>query len=76
MGAIVSIIGLELAPTAASMAGLVGDKIEMNNVMVSVFTLLVTVIGSVAFKGFMAIIPILFGVVCGYALAFPWAWWT
>ena len=38
MGAIVSIIGLELAPTAASMAGLVGDKIEMNNVMVSVFT--------------------------------------
>ncbi len=70
MGAIVSIIGLELAPTAASMAGLVGDKIEMNNVMVSVFTLLVTVIGSVAFKGFMAIIPILFGVVCGYVLAF------
>ena len=70
MGAIVSIIGLELAPTAASMAGLVGDKIEMNNVMVSVFTLLVTVIGSVAFKGFMAIIPILFGVICGYVLAF------
>ena len=70
MGAIIAIIGLELAPTAASMAGLVGDKIEMNNVMVSVFTLAVTVIGSVAFKGFMAIIPILFGVVCGYVFAF------
>ena len=31
MGAIVSIIGLELAPTAASMAGLVGDKIEQRD---------------------------------------------
>ena len=70
MGAIIAIIGLELAPTAASMAGLVGDKIEINNVLVSIFTLAVTVIGSVAFKGFLAIIPILFGVVCGYVFAF------
>ena len=70
MGAIVAIIGLELAPTAAGMAGLLGDKIEMNNVIVSVFTLAVTVIGSVAFKGFLAIIPILFGVACGYVLSF------
>jgi len=70
MGAIVAIIGLELAPTAASMAGLIGDKIEMNNVIVSLFTLAITIIGSVAFKGFLAIIPILFGVICGYVLAF------
>lgn len=70
MGAIIAIIGLELAPTAASMAGLVGDKIEINNVLVSIFTLAVTVIGSVAFKGFLAIIPILFGVICGYVFAF------
>jgi len=70
MGAIVAIIGLELAPTAASMAGLTGDKISLNNVIVSLFTLGVTIVGSVAFKGFLAIIPILFGVVCGYVLAF------
>jgi uracil permease len=70
MGAIVAIIGLELAPTAASMAGLTGDKISMNNVIVSLFTLGVTIVGSVAFKGFLAIIPILFGVICGYVLAF------
>ncbi len=70
MGAIIAVIGLELAPTAASMAGLTGDAINVNNIMVSMFTLAVTVIGSVAFRGFMAIIPVLFGVICGYAFAF------
>ena len=61
---------MELAPTAAGMAGLTGDKIVGSNVAVSMFTLAVGVIGSVAFKGFMSIIPILFGVVCGYIFAF------
>ena len=70
MGAIIAVIGLELAPTAASMAGLVGDNINMDNVLVSIFTLVVTVIGSVAFKGFLAIIPVLFGVISGYIFAF------
>ncbi len=70
MGAIIAVIGLELAPTAASMAGLVGENINMDNVIVSMFTLAVTVIGSVAFKGFLAIIPVLFGVVSGYVFAF------
>ncbi|MEG0798617.1 MAG: uracil permease [Acidaminococcaceae bacterium] len=69
MGAIVAIIGLELAPTAAGMAGLTGDTIVMQNVAISMFTLAVTVVGSVAFRGFLAIIPILFGVVSGYLVA-------
>ena len=69
MGAIIAVIGLELAPTAASMAGLTGDAVNANSIMVSMFTLAVTVIGSVAFRGFLAIIPVLFGVVCGYAFA-------
>lgn len=68
MGAIVAIIGLELAPVAANMAGLTGD-FNLNNVMVSIFTLVVGVIGSVAFKGFLSIIPILVGVICGYIFA-------
>lgn len=76
MGAIIAVIGLELAPTAASMAGLTGDHIVLNNVIVSLFTLAVTVLGSVAFRGFLAIIPILIGVVSGYILAFFWAWST
>ena len=70
MGAIVAIIGLELAPVAAGMAGLTGENINYTNVAISMFTLAVTVIGSVAFKGFFAIIPILFGVACGYVAAF------
>ena len=70
MGAIIAVIGLELAPTAAGMAGLTGDSINMKNVMVSMFTLTITVVGSVAFKSFLAIIPVLFGVICGYVFAF------
>lgn len=69
MGAIVAVIGLELAPVAANMAGLTGDNIQTNNIIISMFTLAVGIIGSVAFRGFMGIIPILFGVICGYILA-------
>ena len=69
MGAIVAIIGLELAPTAAQMAGFTAATIDFQEVGVAMFTLAVIVIGGVAFRGFLAIIPILFGVVCGYLLA-------
>lgn len=69
MGAIIAVIGLELAPVAANMAGLTGDNIQTDNIIVSMFTLAVGIIGSVAFRGFMSIIPILFGVICGYVLA-------
>lgn len=70
MGAIVAVIGLELMPTAASMAGLTGENADGRAILVSVFTLLVTIVASVAFRGFLSVIPILIGVVCGYALAF------
>jgi len=81
MGAVVSIIGLELAPVAAQQAGLapwpvaVGQVVpafEMahNVVIVSLFTLFAGIAGSVLFKGFMQVIPILFAVLAGYCLAF------
>jgi len=69
MGAIIAIIGLELAPTAAGMAGLTGDVINYHSVAISMFTLSITILGTVAFKGFLSIIPILFGVICGYIAA-------
>lgn len=75
MGAIVATIGLELAPAAASMAGLTGDMMQQLNipadkaVIVSVFTLAVTILGSVLFRGFFAVIPVLIGVVAGYILS-------
>ena len=72
MGAIIAIIGLELASVAAGMAGLLpanGTLMDNKTVLVSLVTLGVTVFGSVLFRGFLAIIPILIGVVVGYALA-------
>jgi len=72
MGAIVAVIGLELAPVAAGMAGWIPSEnapFDPKAVTVSVVTLLVTVIGSVMFRGFLKIIPILLGIVVGYALS-------
>jgi len=72
MGAIIAVIGLELAGVAAKMAGLVteaGAVSDSHTLIVSMITLGVTVFGAVLFRGFMAIIPILIGVVAGYAVA-------
>ncbi len=69
IGAIVAVIGLELAPVAAKMAGLTGVA-DSQVISVSMFTLLVTVLGSLLFRGFLAIIPILVGVVSGYLFAY------
>lgn len=74
MGAIVAIIGLELAPTAMSMAGLLGDApagIPGDKAMiVSLFTLAVTIGVSLLGRGFLAVVPVLVGVVAGYVLSF------
>lgn len=72
MGAIVAVIGLELAGVAANMAGLLPSAdapVGGTTVAISVATLGVTVLGSVLFRGFLAIIPILIGVLAGYALS-------
>ena len=70
MGAVVAIIGLELAPVAAQQAGLTaGDKTDSNVLIVSMFTLCVGIFGSVLFKGFMQVVPILFAMIAGYILA-------
>ncbi|WNQ13008.1 uracil permease [Paenibacillus aurantius] len=74
MGAIVAVIGLELVPTAADMAGLIRPlnnppadwSMNANTVTVSVITLLVTILGNVLFRGFLKIIPILIGIIVGY----------
>lgn len=70
MGAIVAVIGLELAGVAAGMAGLTADVADTKIITVSLFTLAVTVLGSVIFRGFFAIIPILIGVISGYILSY------
>ncbi|WP_054023388.1 uracil permease [Bacillus sp. FJAT-28004] len=79
MGAIVAIIGLELIPVAARMAGwiiptdadpTVAWSPDPKIVALSTITLAVTVLGSVLFRGFMRIIPILIGIITGYVLAY------
>ncbi len=70
MGPVVALIGLELAGTAASTAGLINvEQIDGKNVIVFLITLGVAVFGQVLFKGFLSVIPILIAVVCGYVSA-------
>lgn len=69
MGPIVALIGLELAPVATDMAFHKGAAISGTATLISLFTLLVVVIGSLVFRGFFAAIPVLIGVVAGYIMA-------
>jgi uracil permease len=73
MGPIVALIGLELAGTAADMAGLFPDPVtgsfDKNAIIISMFTLAVVIIGSLLFKGFLSVIPVLIAVIAGYALS-------
>jgi len=86
MGPVVALIGLELAGTAASTAGLLENvsytldqatgmftqtvtAVDPKNVAVFGITLAVAVLGSVLFKKFFAVIPILVAIVTGYVTA-------
>ncbi|GIP20798.1 uracil permease [Paenibacillus sp. J22TS3] len=76
MGAIVAIIGLELVPVAAGMAGIINDNPakpwtpDPTSILLALVTLGVTIIGAVMFRGFPKIIHILIGIVSGYVLAY------
>lgn len=74
MGPIVALIGLELAPVAVGMsfykdANMGSGVIVGTNVILSLFTLAVVIVGSVVFRKFWAAIPVLIGVLAGYLLA-------
>jgi len=74
MGAIVAIIGLELAPVATNMAGLTPGPAVLGMplakaLVVSLSTLTVTILASVLLRGFLAVIPVLLGVIAGYLLS-------
>lgn len=69
MGPVVALIGLELSGSAASNAGLLDEVIDPRNAIVFFVTLGFAVFGSVLFRGFLSVIPILIAVVAGYAAA-------
>ena len=69
MGPVVALIGLELSSTAASNAGLLEETVDPKNVIVFIVTLGTAVLGSVLFKKFLSVIPILIAILVGYAAA-------
>lgn len=69
MGPVVALIGLELAGSAASTAGLLDENIDMKNVIVFLITLGVAVFGQILFRGFLSVIPILIAIIAGYVAA-------
>src|SRR5699024_8967132 len=76
MGAIIAVIGLELVPTAAEMAGWIPDaddpadrSINVTEASVAAFTLMITIVFWVTLRGFLKIIPILLGIIAGYIIA-------
>lgn len=72
MGPVVALIGLELAGTAATTAGILPNAdaiIDQKNVIIFLVTLSVAVFGNVLFRKFFAIIPILIAIISGYVTA-------
>lgn len=67
MGPVVALIGLELAGSAASTGEIIGDSVTSSSVITFCVTLAVAVLGSVLFRGFLSVIPILIAILCGYA---------
>ncbi len=69
MGPVVALIGLELSGSAASNAGLLDPVIDPKNVTVFLVTLGTAVFGSILFRKFLSVIPILIAVIAGYVAA-------
>ena len=75
MGSIIALIGLELAGTAADMAGFpVGGSnsptLNVSWVIVSMVTLLTVILCNVLLRGFLKVIPLLIGVIVGYITSY------
>ncbi len=72
MGPIVALIGLELSGTAADMAKLfpgADGSFDTKGIIISLVTLAIIIIGTLCFRGFLSVIPVLFAVIAGYALS-------
>ncbi|MFO3717253.1 uracil permease [Anaerococcus sp. ENR1011] len=74
MGAVVALIGFELAANTVSGgsigANLMTDTISSGDWLVFLVTLFTAILGSIMFKGFMSTIPILIAIIVGYIVAY------
>ncbi|MED4532624.1 solute carrier family 23 protein [Metabacillus fastidiosus] len=69
VGPVIIVIGLGLATTAIDMAMYTPDPHKEYSILyfsVALVTLLITIISSVFFKGFLNLIPVLLGIIGGY----------
>ena len=67
IGSVIIVIGLSLAPVAMNMAmNDAGGNYSLVYLSIAAFTLGITVIGTIFFKGFFNTIPILIGLASGY----------
>ena len=67
MGPVVALIGLELAGSAPTTGQIVGDSVTTTTVNTFFVTIGVALLGSVLFRKFLSVIPILIAILCGYA---------
>ena len=74
MGAVVALIGFELAGntvTGGSIgANLMTETVAATDWLVFLVTLLTAILGSIMFKGFFSTIPILIAIIVGYIVAY------
>lgn len=74
MGAVVALIGFELAANTVSGgsigANLMTDTVTKYDWIVFLVTLLTAILGSIMLKGFLSTIPILIAIVVGYIVAY------
>ncbi|MBQ3077779.1 MAG: uracil permease [Clostridia bacterium] len=73
MGPVVALIGLELAANTVAGgttgANLMSETTVLGDWVVFLVTLGVAVLGSVLFRGFLSVVPLLIAMLCGYATA-------
>ncbi|NLW52360.1 MAG: uracil permease [Tissierellia bacterium] len=73
MGAVVALIGFELAKNTVTGgdigANLMTDTAQLQDWIVFLVTLMTAILGSIMFKGFLSTIPILIAIVVGYITA-------
>ncbi|MHC5247900.1 solute carrier family 23 protein [Enterococcus sp. LJL90] len=69
VGPVIMVIGLGLASNAANNAMYNGSEYDFRFVFVALATLAVTIIFNMFLKGFLGLIPILLGIICGYLIA-------
>ena len=74
MGAVVALIGFELAGNTISGgsigANIMTDTVAATDWLVFLVTLLTAILGSIVFKGFLSTIPILIAIIVGYIVAY------